>query len=614
MAWWWKSSSKELLGNMRIIVFLLIISLVFTSCADGGGDGIGDALGETLSNIEFESGDPQSQSTPTENTNPRDIGNLTNPNNIDYSAYTSLVQAYRKALTPYGDLSADYMGYFYANLIDLNADDVYELVIARVHNSDADYTDELFDLESENFIGSRSNYAVQIYNLDEGNLLHAGEFNLSFYGEEGMRFNIEYAEYNGVNYLVFGGDLLNFGITSSDYVYAKSFFSFNGEYFELEEMFSIQYDYINAGYEPTEYRQAMELVSKDTFDAEFYDKWYSNPTDHTFIAQGFETNTDAITQQTINFLSDFEIKNSQSEALTYSDGNFVLYEQTIHQEDIILRDFLDAVVHGDYEAMRNFTDDEMIIQYYQEARRSGSYYPGLIVEETTYLWPTDYNVQLMQSILADERFAEMYRQNGLENTYVLKVDAKEIIDMQTIQYAGQFGLNVTQYYMYEVDEQGENPKLVAIYDDHFWDNEVVFESVYVTDYEQIFNSYGYEYPIDIMQMYFTEQEMSRIDHFFSENPKEVYFIRNLWGGTIKVYESNIGEDEMYARGELLYETQGDVLYLACSSDNYLDGYLYTDVQIVTEPFEGYEAVYYPAISHPDTWMHLGVVARQMPQL
>ncbi len=74
------------------------------------------------------------------------------------------MRSYRKALSSsYGELTDNYMGCFYANLIDLNADDVYELVIARVHNSDAKgNTDEMFNIASEYFIGSEPQSIVHV--------------------------------------------------------------------------------------------------------------------------------------------------------------------------------------------------------------------------------------------------------------------------------------------------------------------------------------------------------------------------------------------------------------------------------------------------------------------
>ncbi len=603
------------------IVAIIILLFALVSCMDSDENNLGDALTGAFENVIIEE-EQNGESSNSGNTGEQNNYGYENPNNIDYSAYNALVRSYRKALSSsYGELTDDYMGYFYANLIDLNADDVYELVIARIHNSDVEgNTDEMFNIASEHFIGSERQNIVHVYYLNEsGTVSHAGEYPLSFYGEEGMQFNIEYTEVDGINYLAFGGDFLDFGITSSDYVFAKSFVKFNGNVFEMSETFSIQYDYVDGGYEPTEYRQNMEIVSEGDFEAQFFDNWNKNLTQHTFIAKGYETNTDEITKNTIGFLSNFDLKDTHGEAFTYSNGNFAIYERSYtNAEEVALKYLLDAITYQDFISMQPYAANEDIINSYRMSRVDGQYYPGLIVEEMDRYYPDEYgwaDVQLMQAILENEELSELYRQNGLENTFVLKVDAKEIIDMEVVQYAGQFGLNVTQYYLFELDESGNNHKLLAVFNDNFfWGDSKVYEVSYITDYEQIFNAYGYEYPINVMNLYFTPEEVSNISHYITDDAKEVYFIRNLWDSAMRVYVNYIDENMEYARGALLHETNADVLYLGCSSDNFEDAIMYTDVQVVTEPFPGYEVVYYPGIAHPDTRLHVGGYAREMQQL
>ncbi len=608
----------------KCILILMILSILFVSCSSDEDTNLSDALSDALQNIQIEENEQAAQSHASENTTGQNNYGFENPNNIDYSPFNALVRSYRKSLSSsYGELTDDYMGYFYANLIDLNADDVYELVIARIYDSDTEgNVDEIFNIASENFIGSQEKSIVHVYYLDEnGTVGHADEFPLSFYGEEGVQFNIEYAEVDGINYLVLGGDTIDFGITSSDYVFAKAFVPFNGEYFEMAETFIIQYDYANAGYEPTNYMHNMANVSEEEFNAQF-DKWSAKLTYHTFVAQGYDTNTDEVTQRTIDFLNNFELKDTHGDAFTYSNGNFVIYERGyFNYEELALKYLLDAITYQDFMSMSPHTADDTVIEDYKTSREDGMYYPGLIVEEMELIYPESYgweNIQIMQTILEDARYekiAEMYRQNSLENTFILKVDAKEIIDMEVVQYAGQFGLNVTQYYIFEADENGSNHKLLAVFNDNFfWGHSNALEVSYITDYPQIFNAYGYEYPIEIMNMYFTEEEINNMDSYITEDAKEAYFIRNLWGSTMKIYENYIDENMDYARGDLLHETSADVLYLGCSSDHVEDYLIYTDVQIVAEPFPGYEVVYYPSISHPDTWVQLGEYAQQMPQI
>ncbi len=583
---------------IKILTILLVLSIL-TSCAADEND-LGDALGSALQNIEpsqTDSFEDASNSIENEFEQVQDAYGFENPNNIDYGAYNSVVRSYRKALSSsYGEPTDEYLGYFYANLVDFNEDDVYELVIARVHDSDVEGGDDAhFDPSSKHFMGELYD-AVHIFYLDDdGAVGYAGDFSLSYYGEEGMQFMIEYIEVDGVNHLAYGGDMLDLGISSFDYVDAKVIHSFNGEYFEVQQTFAALYDYQNAGYDPVEYRQNMETITEEEYTAEYGEKWFKNPTSHIIAAIGYASDGEQVTENTIAYLDVFEKNNTNGDIFSYQDGNFLLIEGAyVGDKEMLLTEFLKTVTAADYETMGEFAD-EQVVEYYRSVREGGQYYPGLIIEDITILHSGEYateNITLMQAILESEKLGEMYREDSLDNTYIIKTDAKEIIDMDVVQYAGQYGLNVTQYYIVET---GDNPRITAVYDSNsLWGESEAFDVAYITDYEQIFDAYGYEYPIDIMSRYFTEDELYNMEHYITDDAKEVYFIRNLSGGTIKVYENSIDDSEMYVRGDLLYETSGNVLYLGVRSDIVSYGVTHSDVQIVAEPFEGYETVYYPS--------------------
>ncbi len=607
---------------IKCLAFLVLLT-VLISCSASDESDLGGALGDALQNIETVDSS-QDNSNSFENSGSteqyQDSHGFKNPKNIDYGAYNAIVRSYRKALSSsYGELTGEYMGYFYANLVDFNEDDVYELTIARVHNSDAEGdTDAHFDPSSKYFMGELYD-AVHVYYLnDDGSVGYAGDFSLSYYGEEGMQFMIEYVEVDGRNYLAYGGDSLDLGISSFDYVDAKVVHSFNGEYFEVEQTFAALYDYQNAGYEPVEYRQNMETIAEDEFADEYGEKWFKNPTSHVIAAIGYASDGDQITENTVAYLDTFERNNTQGDVFSYQDGNFLLIEgEYFGDKERLFTEFLKTVTLADYEAMGEFVD-ERIVEYHKSIREDGQYYPGLVIEDITILHSEEYakeNIELMQAILDSDELGEMYRENALSNTYIIKADAKEIIDMEVVQYAGQFGLNVTQYYLFETNEDGYNARLIAVFNDNFfWGEREALDVVYLTDYEQILGAYGYEYPIDIMGRYFNDDEIANMDHYITDDAKEVYFIRNLWDGTIKVYENYVDDNELYARGDLLHETSGDVLYLGSRSDHVTHGVDHSDVQIVVEPFEGFEVVYYPSMGYLHPSNNLSGYAKEMMPL
>ncbi len=454
-------------------LFLLLLCLIFTLSACGGdtNEGLGSALGELATQNMASQSTVQSdaQSTQTQNSEPlppaQEQPSFENPNNIDYGPYNSLVYAYRRSITyNYGELTSEYNGHFYANLVDFNADGVYELVISRVYDDHLNI-DAQYDIASEQFIGNPKYPAVHVYYLKEdGSIGYAHETSFVSYLDEGMRFNIEYSTVNGETNLAFGGDMIDFGITSSEYVYSIGYANFNGEVFNQNVIFAIGHDYVNSGYEPTAYYINMSEVSKDEFYAE-YDKYTENNIVHTVVGVGYETNNTQVTQNTIDFLSTFERANTVSDVFIYNNGNFLLYEQEYFTNSYyILKHYLDNVVLENYDALAQITENMNIIETVKSEREAGMYYPGLIIDEMYYIEPENYNEEV--PFLMGDIYENTQKQ--ILNTFVLEVPSKEVIDMQTVEYAGQFGGDVTYYYMFETDDNGENAKLLAIFNSHYY--------------------------------------------------------------------------------------------------------------------------------------------------
>ncbi len=600
-----------------ILAVLVIMAIIISGCS--GDDNLSHAFGSAISELEDqndgESRSENSEAMPGE-TNTND-SMFENPSGIDYSVYSTILRGYQKYLLPMRSLEDELLGELYANLIDFNGDDIYELVIARYAENSSGEPDRRTDVNDLEFIGGFSNPSIHIFSIDaNGNAVHVDEYPFVTYGEEGMRFSVEYTTVDGKPYFVFGGDV-GYSAFEGDLVDNKVFMEFDGTAFSLADDFSTAYTYQNAGYEPTGYYHNQLEVSQEEFTAA-YDVYAENLVSHVVVAEGFTPDYEQVTKNTLDFLATYQIKNTEGQGITYSDGYFLINEHTSHTpfSDIVV-EYLQALTLGDREAMLRLANNDTIASLHYEERMNASRHPGMIIESTELVNSQFYageSLSLMQDIVRGNYYSEPHTGDFVD-TIIVKVDMQEVIDMEVAQYAGQYGSDVTYWFMFEIDETGENAEIIGIYNDynHSEETDDPFHVAYLASYDTIFGSYGYEFPIDVFEMLLDENEISNIEYYGTDDPSEMYLIKNSWNTPMRVYENTAGADGAYVRGDLLYETSGNILYLGCTSSHFSDdGYPYTDIEIVTMPFDGYEVSYYPQLSHPNEWVHYGLMATELP--
>ncbi len=578
---------RRTIALRAVALLLMAVVFLFSSCS-GGGDDLADALGSGISGIE----------APTDNGNSQNVGaesGVDNLSGVDYSAFSSILHGYRKMLYPMRSFDDEMQGELYADLIDFNQDGVYELVIARFLNAGTHETDNRLVVGDDSFIGGSLNPSVQVYSLDENaTAKNVGEFAFITYSEEGYRFNVEIAEVSGKTYLVEGGDVYDYGI-SGDLVDTKLFYEFDGDSFHLANSFNVVYTYGEDGYEPSEFYHDGELITYEEFEPAFV-SWTQMITSYTVIGVGFESNYQQVTQETIDFLESYPRKNSVGESAIFSDGYFAIYE-TEAQDGYgqAVTDYLNAMTLADYESAGQIMNNNVVVDLLVDSRQNGNSLPGMIVENIATYHPQEYSglsINLWQEISSGTFFNNPF-EGDLNDTLIVQVDLQEIIDMETVQYAGQYGSDVTYWYMFENTAEGEPLRLIGVYDDYnhgMLGSDTVLQAAYLLDYDTIFDSYGYEFPIGVFEQYLTTDEIGKVEYYGTDNEESMFLIKSERGTPIYVYENTVGANGDNVRGDLLMQTGENILYLGCG---FVDNV--ADVEIVTIPFEGFEVSYYPTL-------------------
>ncbi len=542
------------------VIFPLVITMMFYSCS--AGSGFRDALEEDLVNISpIEQGGDDSTDEPEAD------------KVFGYGVYSSLLYAYEKALTIPG--SGEGNGTLYANLIDLNNDETLELIVARVFNGEyGEYpNDEHLDINHEDFIGGYYNPTVMVYTIDDdGGASFVQKFSLSFYGEEGMQFNVEYAAANGKNYLVtsnFTGE-----------VYEQILWEYSEGYFSVAKIFETSYEYENAMYHPTSYYVDSNQVSNEIFENEMQ-QWNSNTESHTIVGVGFPTSYEEVTEKTKAFLEDYPRGNSVGESAVFNNGAFVIIEEHPQTyEEIAIVDFEKAKVLRDYDELLRITNSEEEADYVIDMYERGSYLPGAILENINPMYIEEAGID---SIALAESIAQNTDVSQLQNPCIISTKRQSVIDMEVVQYQGQYGQPHMQWHI--VDKISDTQVVLdSTFDsNHLGQYDDLYHVLFVGYEQEIFDAFGYEIPVFTA---LTEEEQNSIEFFSTEGGNEYYLIVNSWGAPMKIYE-NSAEN---VRGDLLYETTGSVLYLRCNISE-----MYNDVEVVSAPYEGAEFSYYPSL-------------------
>ncbi len=570
----------DFMKKMKMLIGLLT-SILLLLCACSDSSGFNDALSDTIANLDVSTVQSDANSEIDE-VEADDIPEQAHQAE-GYGVYSSLIYAYEKALTIPGTEESN--GTLYAKLIDFNNDGVLELVIARVFNGEyGEYReDEHLDESNEAFIGGDDNPTVMIYTIGEdGGAQFIDEFNLSYFGEEGIQFNIEYATVGDKTYLVTGGDMNG--------VLERTFWEYNDVYFSIVKSFETYYEYDNAGYVPTNYYINFDEVSQGDFEHELQ-MLYSNSEFHTIVGVGYPTHYEEVTNETKAFLADYPRGNSVGRSAVFHNGSFVIIEEHAQTyEQIAVVDYEKAKVLQSYDELVRVTGSEESAESIIEMYEAGSYLPGTILEtlDVDYLENAGIeSIDLANSISQSPDLSQ------LQNPNIISVKRQSVIDMDVVQYQGQYGQAHRQWFVvHQVSDM--DIKIASFYDsNHMMMPDDLYEVLFVGYSQEIFDAFGYEIP-DFLSL--TDEQQNSIEFFSTEGGNEYYLIVNSWNAPIKIYENLQGD----VRGELLYETTSSVLYILCNVSE-----LQSDVELVSAPYGTDEFSYYPMISLKDGTELLG---------
>ncbi len=577
---------------------MLSISLLFTACSqDENADT--DSLtvnldsnttnvsqDENTSDVEQISNDKTDDKTGVDKTDEIDNTEL---DAIDYSAYSSIIYAYTNALK-YGYEIDHLKGYLYSNLIDFNGDGIFELVVARIYEDLVDGSD-VYHYNNDNFIGKWTNPVVQVFSLDEnGGIRHDAEFPIVYYDGEMKEFLIEYAEVDGETYMVSGG----FSFESNQV--EKVFWRYTESGFIRVQDFNMVYDDVYA--DPVDfYINGNFADSEDEFYLE-YNKWHEDLTRHYVVAHSEFSNYDEINDLTMEFLSSYPRSNNSGESAVFEDKYFILYEDAPaneHEEMVV--ELLNSLVKNDYdEMMKDVVDNtlssinEHIIQY-----------TGLIVEDISTIAETEFGYETVY--LAEDVANDPIAQN-LDHKTAVNMRVNEVADLEYIEFIGQIPPGHSErWFLLGSNDQENTWNLYNYYTDFFhwgpYGSENPFHVSFLGYHDTIFNSYGYEWPVEIFEYYLTQEELDNVS-FYGNDGDECYLIKNIKGGTIKVYETFLDDGFNQTRGDLLYETSDNILYLIANISD-----IYPDFELVITLYNGLEFNYYPSISLRDGSVNYG---------
>ncbi len=493
------------------------------------------------------------------------------PENIDYSQYSSLIESYEKAMiSPTGEST----GQLYTNLVDFNGDDILELVLIRIFHG---INNEYIDWSSDAFVGDWENPVVQVYSIDNMNKLqHAGSFPLIFYPEEGGIYDIGYATIDGTTYLVTGGYSDPFLQGASEKTLWK--YVNNGEASSLLPVCTIRYENIET--QTTYYIDGVQV------DESEYKAIADNIEYHAIISKELETTPSEKLEQTKQFLADYPAKNSISKNAIFNNGWFVIIEDNPSEleEDVVI-EYLRAVALNDFDTIRQLVENEDWVKQIEVNRNEGHMLPGIIITDITTM---DIDQAGQDSI----RLANEIEENGdidnLNHPKIVKCEAVSVHDKETVDFTSQFPTDRTMWIITDDKDSAQ-----TIFIDSFYSNDMYtstpdsYNPFYVSfvGYSSDINEiYGLEIPI--FEGLIMQEEQEKLEYYSTENGDELYLIKSTWNSNIKVYENS----EDGTRGELLYETDGNVLYLQCNESD-----IHSEVEIVTVPYGDSEYNYYPAV-------------------
>ncbi len=131
-----------------------------------------------------------------------------------------------------------------------------------------------------------------------------------------------------------------------------------------------------------------------------------------------------------------------------------------------------------------------------------------------------------------------------------------------------------------------------------------FQSAFIGYEDDVQETFGEGIPP--FGIFLTPEEEESLEYFATEDGYHLFLVKATYGNPIKVYSLSLGDEGNLIRGDLLYETTGEILYLNC---NFAD--LYPQVELITTDKDGNEYSYSPFISLKDGSNYLGEEAMEL---
>ncbi len=591
-----------------VLISLVICAMLFCACGKDENSGFGDNLGQAVSGAMQQSGsqNENSQSVTVPNSSSSQIES-TAPVGVDYSAYSSILYAYEKTMVLGGDFSEEASrGMLYAELIDLNKDDVFELIIGRVFETGEYATPTNSYLDSD-----FQNRALHVFALDEhGGVVHVEKFPFAYAAFDGMyQYTVEYLEIDGVIHMITD--------TNGGYGYTTEHEYWTYDGVDMQYAFNIGFEsYMNDQqiYEYEFYKNA------DVLDSDEYDKMQQATTVHVVNSNIGTENYTEITAQTAEFLKDYPVKNFVSTSAVFNDGSFVIVEDDIENgympsDEKVVVDFIKAMVAQDYDAMYGLSINEEFVDYVISRREDNSFYPGIIIENVDFTYASDIK---KDSLLAFEKIImDPYISQGgyMEDMYsfnhfglgAVAIQRRHFFNHEVNRYTGQETLDNVDFYLTDISPNGDvsvatMQTSVGVMENEMYENAFLVEFL---GFEDDVLSRTNDGSINL-EDYIRDDQILNIDYYETEFGNEVYLIESLWGKPLKVYEYSLTDDYEFVRGELLYESNSEVLYLICNAGDL------AEVEIVVEAFDGFELTYHPQINPRTGEVNFGYFGGEFP--
>ncbi len=461
-----------------LAIFLaMVLVLVLASCADSQENSLQDAFSSIEGNVNQPSENASSDAV-SEITSENSTENNTSAQEIDYSPYSMLLNAYTldynisslsasdyeiigMTLTPtYPEYPEEDMvdasGFCYANLIDLDGNGVLELVMIAYDEQEWNYQDDSQDGKIQ-ITELQYQDVIKVYTIDPNDgLLLLGSLPLSYLSMPvSSNYGIEYVVSGDKTYIshsevwqMGNGDIYYYGLTDGIFGIETHFsitidgsFFINDEEYTWEEFDEISSSYGESILHPIEnlndiYLEELNLINEETF----------------------------------NFLADYPAGNFDTSYAAYNNGQFFCMEYTENSsspKNAAITQYYRAITVRDYDALSEVITDTRDVELFElwHHSKEHTYVPGYIISDLRPVTPGMIENPDMATDIVDY-ISEL----DSKNTAIVYGLVNEVLDPHVanlgLQVAG--GIYPTYFILSSDDPDGLSWKLEEIFDNKFY--------------------------------------------------------------------------------------------------------------------------------------------------